>query len=117
MTWMKDTYYSVHGEKEINSESVTTGKYIEQGGIDGREESTGLGVYYGIRDVLNDERFVHTAGLSKGIADKTFIMQGFGNVGYWASKYFEHDGGKIETVVEYDSAIYKKGGFDIEKLH
>ena len=88
MTWMKDTYYSVHGEKEINSDSVTTGKYIEQGGIDGREESTGLGVYYGLRDLMNDKRFMDTAGLDRGIDGKTFGVQGFGNVGYWASKYF-----------------------------
>jgi glutamate dehydrogenase (NAD(P)+) len=58
MTWMKDTYSTVYGEKDINAEAVTTGKYLNQGGIDGRVESTGLGVYYGLRTLLNDESFV-----------------------------------------------------------
>ena len=49
MTWIKDTYQSVMGEKDINYEGCCTGKYISQGGIAGRAESTGLGVYYAMR--------------------------------------------------------------------
>ena len=73
MTWMKDTYSSVFGEREINAEAVTTGKHLSQGGIDGRVESTGLGVYYGIRSMLNQADFCKSAGLNGvGIDGKTF---------------------------------------------
>jgi glutamate dehydrogenase (NAD(P)+) len=48
MTWMKDTYMTIFGEKDINAEACTTGKFVSQGGIEGRVESTGLGVYYGL---------------------------------------------------------------------
>jgi len=117
MTWMKDTYSSVFGEKDINAEAVTTGKFLDQGGIDGRVESTGLGVYYGLRSMLDTPSFCEAAGLDGvGIDGKTFGVQGFGNVGYWASKFLENDGGKIEYVIEHDCAIYKKGGFDVDDL-
>lgn len=49
-----------------------------------------------------------------GIAGKTFSVQGFGNVGYWAAKFLERDGGKITTVIERDTAIYKEDGIDVE---
>ena len=39
-------------------------------------------------------------------------MQGFGNVGYWAAKFFHQDGSKITTIIEYNSAIHNEDGFD-----
>lgn len=116
MTWMKDTYSTIFGDKDINAEACTTGKFVSEGGIDGRVESTGLGVYYGLRQLLDDKSFADRVGLSTGIAGKTFGVQGFGNVGEWASTFLERDGGKIECVVEWDAAIYKKGGFNIKDL-
>lgn len=112
MTWIKDTYVSVKGEQDINAEGCCTGKFISQGGIAGRTESTGLGVYYALRELMNTQSFYEKIGLSKGLKGKTFVMQGFGNVGYWASKFFHGDGGKITTIVEYNSAIHNADGFD-----
>jgi glutamate dehydrogenase (NAD(P)+) len=89
MTWIKDEYVNIHGHKEINAEGCCTGKFIGQGGIDGRNESTGLGVYYGVKELMKIESFYEKAKLTKGIANKDFIIQGFGAVGYWASKFFE----------------------------
>jgi len=116
MTWIKDTYMQVKGEHDINSEGCCTGKYIQQGGIKGRAESTGLGVYYATRELLNEKSFVEKCGLTLGIKDKTFIVQGFGAVGYWGSKFIEQDGGKITTVVEYNSAIHNPDGFDVQSV-
>jgi len=112
MTWIKDTYMNVKGETDINAEGCCTGKFIQQGGIAGRNESTGLGVYYAIRELLGFKTFTEMAGLSLGIKDKTFSVQGFGAVGYWASKFVHQDGGKITTIVEYNSAIHNPDGFD-----
>jgi len=114
MTWIKDEYTSNHGHKDINAEGCCTGKFIAQGGIDGRTESTGLGVYYGVRELMKIDSFYEKAGLTKGIKGKSFIMQGFGAVGYWASKFFEKDGAKIVGIVEYNSAIYNPSGIDVE---
>ena len=116
MTWIKDTYVNVKGETDINAEGCCTGKFISQGGIAGRAESTGLGVYYAVREMLNTESFAERCGLTTGIAGKTFVVQGFGAVGYWASKFIEQDGGKITTVVEYNSAIHNPDGLDVEDV-
>lgn len=115
MTWIKDTYMNVKGEEDINSEGCCTGKFIRQGGIAGRTESTGLGVYYAIKELLNTQSFIDRCGdKTLGIKDKTFTIQGFGNVGYWAAKFIEKDGGKITHIIEWDCSIHKEDGIDIE---
>jgi glutamate dehydrogenase (NAD(P)+) len=116
MTWIKDTYMNVKGETDINAEGCCTGKFISQGGIAGRAESTGLGVYYAVRELLGTQSFVDRCQLTTGIAGKSFVVQGFGAVGYWASKFIEQDGGKITTVVEYNSAIHNPAGLDVEAV-
>jgi glutamate dehydrogenase (NAD(P)+) len=117
MTWIKDTYQQIKGETDLNFEGCCTGKYIQHGGIAGRTESTGLGVYYCIRELLAKDSFIDAVkDTSKGIKDKTFCVQGLGNVGYWVSKFLVQDGGFVETIIERDAAIYKKGGFDIEDV-
>ena len=107
---------NVKGETDINAEGCCTGKFISQGGIAGRAESTGLGVYYAVRELLNTQTFVDRVNLDLGVKDKTFIVQGFGAVGYWASKFIEQDGGIITTVIEYNSAIHNPAGLDVEKV-
>jgi glutamate dehydrogenase (NAD(P)+) len=104
----------VKGEQDINSEGCCTGKFIQQGGIAGRAESTGLGVYYAVRECMGTKTFTDKVGLSAGIKDKTFVVQGFGAVGYWASHFIAKDGGKITTIIEYNSAIHHPDGIDVE---
>jgi len=115
MTWIKDTYMNVKGETDINAEGCCTGKFIAQGGINGRNESTGLGVYYAIRELTSYQNFVDKVKLPKGIKGRSFNVQGFGAVGYWAAKFLEQDGGKITTVVEYNSAIHNPAGINVQE--
>ena len=68
-------------ETEIDAGGCVTGKPVRQGGINGRTEATGRGVFYGIREALLDEKILKQTGLSKGIAGKTMVIQGMGNVG------------------------------------
>jgi len=74
MTWIFDTYRSVMGEKDINCEACCTGKFIGQGGIAGRAESTGLGVYYAIKELMSIPSFVKKTGLTDGLKDKTVVL-------------------------------------------
>ena len=116
MTWIKDTYMNIKGETDINAEGCCTGKYIAQGGITGRSESTGLGVYYCIREMLSYKNYCDKIKCSLGIKDKTFIIQGFGAVGYWAAHFLAIDGGKVTTIIEYNSAIHNPDGLDVEAV-
>jgi glutamate dehydrogenase (NAD(P)+) len=116
MTWIKDQYVSMHGQDDINAEGCCTGKFVNQGGIQGRAESTGLGLYYAAKELLHTESFLDKTGFSEGFKGKTFVVQGFGSVGYWASKFFTQDGGKVTGIVEYNSAIYNPRGFDVDDV-
>jgi glutamate dehydrogenase (NAD(P)+) len=117
MTWIKDTYVNMHGETNINAEGCATGKFVSQGGIEGRTESTGLGVYYCAKTLMNCDSFIKKSLFkSKGLRDKTIIVQGFGAVGYWASKFFEKDGAKIVGIIEYNSAIYNMDGLNVDEV-
>lgn len=86
------------------------------GGITGRKEATGLGVFYCARQVLNNKQVCKKIGVEPGIKDKSFIVQGFGNVGYWASKFFVEEGAKLVGVAEFDGSIYNEAGIDPNHL-
>lgn len=92
MTLIKNQYQILYGHRDINYAGVTTGKQLHHHGIRGREEATGLGVYYSARQILNNEGQLKKLGIEQGLKGKKFIVQGFGNVGYWASKFFTDDG-------------------------
>ena len=98
MTLIMDTYSNIYGHRDINSSAVTTGKSISHMGIRGRTESTGLGVYYCTKQILSMVHQAEKLGVSVGLKGKKFVLQGFGNVGYWASKFFTEAGAKLVGV-------------------
>jgi glutamate dehydrogenase (NAD(P)+) len=65
-----------------------------------------LGVFYTTRQVLNNASMCKILGVKEGLVGKTFSVQGFGNVGYWASKFFVEAGAKLVGVAEWDGSIY-----------
>lgn len=75
MEWMKDTYEAYYGQTDINAVACCTGKPIEFGGIEGRTESTGLGVFYSISRLMEREDLLKKYGITKGTQGKTFIIQ------------------------------------------
>ncbi|MEX2603537.1 MAG: Glu/Leu/Phe/Val dehydrogenase [Gracilimonas sp.] len=114
MGWILDTYRQMHDD--LNSEACVTGKPIEQGGIRGRTEATGRGVYFGIREACDIKEDMDKIGLETGVEGKTFIVQGLGNVGYHASKYMTEAGARLVGVAEIEGSIYDEKGIDLEKL-
>lgn len=63
MTLIKDTYQNLYGHRDINAAGVSTGKHINQMGIRGRSESTGLGVFYATRQILSDAKMAAKLGI------------------------------------------------------
>lgn len=119
MDIMKDTYHTLYGMSDFNASGVVTGKSIVNGGIRGRPESTGLGVFYSIRNVLLDEGFDKLRakhGITKGIKGKKVIAQGFGAVGYNACKYLQKEGAIVVGVQEFDGCVYNADGIDVEEV-
>ena len=75
MTWMKDTYTYFMGHQDINSSACCTGKSMPNGGIRGRTESTGLGVFYALKEFVKESAIMKKVGLAPGLQDKTIIVQ------------------------------------------
>ena len=77
MAWIADTYSQIeHGE--VNVAACVTGKPVEHGGIQGRTQATGLGVFFGIREACSFEDDVAKLGLEPGVAGKRVVIQGLG---------------------------------------
>jgi len=116
MSWIKDTYTMLYGMSDISASACVTGKPLSQGGIAGRTEATGLGVFYTVKYFLTDKRVQELTGLSADIKGKTVVVQGFGNVGSYASKFFHEAGAKVLAIVEYDCTLVNPAGIDIPAL-
>lgn len=114
MSWILDTYDAL--SSDLNNEACVTGKPIPEGGIHGRTEATGLGVYYGVREACDNKEDMKSLKLDHGLEGKTVIVQGLGNVGYYAAKFLEEGGAKIIGLAEIEGGIYNPQGLDLEKV-
>jgi glutamate dehydrogenase (NAD(P)+) len=115
MSWIVDTYVAFH-PGEINAYGCVTGKSIPNGGVRGRREATGRGVYFGIREACNIAEDMKKLGLTTGIEGKRISVQGLGNVGYYSAKFFVEAGAILVAVAEIDCALMNPKGMDLEDI-
>ena len=115
MSWIVDTYASLK-PGEVDALACVTGKPVTQGGVRGRTEATGLGVYYGVREVCNVAEDMKKIGMSVGIEGKKVIVQGLGNVGFHAAKFFYENGAIIVGLAEYEGGIYNEKGLNLNDV-
>jgi len=115
MAWIVDTYQSLK-PGEIDAAGCVTGKPISLGGVRGRKEATGLGVFFGVREVCLMEDVMKKQGLTVGIANKKVVVQGLGNVGYHSAKFFRENGAIVVSIAEFEGAIYNEAGLNEEEV-
>jgi len=116
MAWIADTYQAF-AKDEINSLACVTGKPVGQGGVRGRTAATGRGLYFAVREAVNDARLMKKMKMTTGLSDKRVIVQGFGNVGYHAAKFLSEAGASVIGIIEWDGAVVNPKGIDIEALN
>lgn len=109
MAWILDTYMSTKSPNERSRNShVVTGKPIGAGGSRGRDRATGYGVFLTIK-FWSEAKKVDLKG-------KKFTVQGFGNVGYWASHFLEQEGALLVAVQDAYGTIINEKGISVEAL-
>ena len=110
MAWMADTYMSTRPPAERTAnQHVVTGKPAGSGGLEGRDRATGYGVYLSIKFWAEKNNI--------NLQDKKFIVQGFGNVGYWAAHFLEKDGAVLVAVQDAFGSIQNQKGISVEDLY
>src|SRR3990167_1158611 len=107
MAWFYDEYAKSHTTDAL---AVVTGKPIGLGGSEGREEATGRGVMYTLREIAKD--------LKLDLSKTKILLEGFGNVGYHAARLIHKElDGKIVGVSTSKGGIYNPNGIDVEAAY
>jgi glutamate dehydrogenase (NADP+) len=105
MGWMMDEYSAI---MRYRSPAVITGKPIPLGGSLGRDDATGRGGYYCIKEL---ERI---KGWQPG--NIRVAIQGFGNAGQHIAQLLHQDGYKIVALSDSQGGIHSDNGFDIPSI-
>ncbi|MGQ9696112.1 MAG: Glu/Leu/Phe/Val family dehydrogenase, partial [Thermodesulfobacteriota bacterium] len=102
MAWIMDTYSILKG---YSVPGVVTGKPVELGGSLGRHEATGKGVFITAQEAA--------LLLKISLAGAKVVVQGCGNVGGIAARYFDKGGAKVIAISDSQGGIYNPQGLNI----
>lgn len=105
MAWIMDTYSMHHG---YSVPAIVTGKPLNVGGSAGRNEATGRGVMFTVREAYKS--------MGKDIKGANVVVQGFGNVGSITARTAHEMGCNVTAVSDVTGGIYNPKGIDINKL-
>ncbi|MDD7183374.1 NAD-specific glutamate dehydrogenase [Peptostreptococcus porci] len=110
MSWMVDEYNKLTGVSAIGT---LTGKPLDFGGSEGRNEATGYGVAVTAREAAKK--------LGIDMKQAKVAVQGFGNVGAYTVKNIQKLGGTVVAIAEWckeagSYAIYKEDGLDFQAM-
>ena len=105
MAWIMDTYSMNVGR---STPGVVTGKPLELGGSQGREEATGRGAA-----IIAGEAMNH---VERSIEGATVAIQGFGNVGVYAARTLRDMGASVIAVSDSSGGVHDPNGLDPDEL-
>src|ERR671933_169021 len=106
MAWIMDTYSALKGN--YVQPEIITGKPITIGGSLGRNEATGRGLAFTVREAAKK--------LKIEVRDATMAVEGFGNAGQFASQLVEEQGAKLIAASDSKGGIYNKSGIQVGSL-
>ena len=105
MGWMMDEYSTIRRQR---TPAVITGKPLPLGGSLGRDDATGRGAYYCVKELEARRNWDPT--------QQRVAVQGFGNAGQHVAHLLHNDGYRVVGVSDSQGGIHKEDGFDIPSL-
>jgi glutamate dehydrogenase (NAD(P)+) len=111
MAWIVDTYAALN-PGQLDALACVTGKPVTQGGVRGRREATGRGLFYALREACSRPADMQRLGLATGLDGKRVVVQGLGNVGYHAAKFCREGGAILIAFAEREGAIVNPKGLN-----
>jgi glutamate dehydrogenase (NAD(P)+) len=115
MAWIVDTYADFH-PGQLDALGCVTGKPVTQGGVRGRREATGRGLFYALREACSRPADMERLGLATGLDGKRMVVQGLGNVGYHAAKFCREAGVRLIAIAEREGAITNPAGLHEDEI-
>jgi glutamate dehydrogenase (NAD(P)+) len=115
MAWIVDTYAALN-PGQLDALGCVTGKPVTQGGVRGRREATGRGLFFALREACSRPADMTRLGLSTGLDGKRVVVQGLGNVGYHAAKFCREGGATLVGIAEREGAITSAKGLNEEEV-
>ena len=106
MAWIMDTYSALKGN--FVQPEIITGKPIAIGGSLGRNEATGRGLGFTVREAAKK--------LKINMRTATVAVEGFGNAGQFASQFVEEQGAKVIAASDSRGGVYNKAGMEVAAL-
>ena len=114
MAWIADEYKRLNPH-DINAYACVTGKPENMGGVDGRTEATGRGLFYALNSFFNSQDIKKT-NIKGKLSSQRIILEGLGKVGYYAARALRDHGCAIIGVIEKDQSFYNPKGLDIDLI-
>ena len=114
MAWIADEYKRLNPQ-DINAYACVTGKPENMGGVDGRTEATGRGIFYALSSFFNSPDIKKTS-LKGKLSSQSIIIEGLGKVGYYAARALRDHGCKVIGVIEKKTSFYNQNGLDIDQI-
>ena len=102
MGWIADEYSKIQGKNVLG---VVTGKYLANGGSQGRDTATSQGGVYVLEEYLREN--------GMGGSGMTVAIQGFGNAGSFMAKLLAEKGLKVVAVSDSKSGLYAPEGLNV----
>jgi glutamate dehydrogenase (NAD(P)+) len=115
MAWIADTYAALN-PGQLDALGCVTGKPVTQGGVRGRKEATGRGLFFALREACSQPAEMKRLGLGAGLDGKKIVVQGLGNVGYHAARFCREGGAVIVAIAEREGAITRASGLNEDEV-
>ena len=114
MAWIADEYKRLNPH-DINAFACVTGKPENMGGVDGRTEATGRGIFFALRAFFNSADVKKTK-IKGPLKSQKIIIEGLGKVGFFAARALTEHGSKIVGIIEKDVSFHNAKGLNVHGI-